>query len=159
MHEGKKVLCLYAIAFREFVLIKVDSYTCWIKRNIMMMYSRCIIYNGWPGRATIPEVMCLLIHYIRQISGSVWRLFASEFRNAFSRCYVRVIFQLLRVFGSGWLTDIHVEQKLLLIYGFVYYAAVEWGGLALHFLNGAFPNSTFVEFLCCSLWTKCLQNL
>lgn len=71
----KKLLCLYAIAFREFVLIKVDSYTCWIKRNIMMMYSRCIIYNGWPGRATIPEVMCLLIHYIRQISGSVWRLF------------------------------------------------------------------------------------
>lgn len=92
MHKHKKRLCLYTIAFSAFLLIKVDSYTCWIKRNIMMMYFCCIIYHCWPGRATVPEVIRLLIHYIRQISGSLWRVFASEFYNAFICCYVTFMF-------------------------------------------------------------------
>lgn len=79
---------MYTIAFSAFLLIKVDSYTCWIKGNIMMMYFCCIIYDGWPGRAMVPEVICLLIHYIRQIAGSLWRVFASEFYNSFLSCYV-----------------------------------------------------------------------
>lgn len=90
-HKHKKD-CLYTVAFHTFLFIKGDSYTCWIKRNIMMMYFCCIIYDGWPGRATVPEVMRLLIHYIRQIAGSLWRVFASEFYNSFlSHC---VLFML-----------------------------------------------------------------
>lgn len=69
-----KLLCLYTIAFSALLLIKVDSYTCWIKRNITMMYFSCIIYDGWPARAMVPEVICLPIHYSRQIAGSLCRV-------------------------------------------------------------------------------------
>lgn len=69
-----KPLCLYTIAFSVLLLIKVDSYTCWIKRNITMMYFSCIIYDGCPARAMVPEVICLPIHYSRQIAGSLCRV-------------------------------------------------------------------------------------
>lgn len=49
-----------------------------------MMYFCCIIYDGWPGGAMVPEVIRLPLHYIRQIAASLRRVSASEFYNSSS---------------------------------------------------------------------------
>lgn len=47
-----------------------------------MMYFCCIIYDGWPGGAMVPEVIRLPLHYIRQIAASLRRVLASELYNS-----------------------------------------------------------------------------
>lgn len=47
-----------------------------------MMYFCCIIYDGWPGGAMVPEAIRLPLHYIRQIAASLRGVLASEFYNS-----------------------------------------------------------------------------
>lgn len=93
----KRPMYIYIIIFSEFLLIKVDRYTCWIKRNIMKMYFCCIIYLDWPGRVTLPwgntspDTLC---------QTNLWltgEFFALEFYKAFICCYITLMFQ---VWGS-----------------------------------------------------------
>lgn len=91
---------LCSAGFSAVVLIKCDSYTCWIKGkhqdDVFLLH---YLSRLAPARTAVPEVRRLLIHYyIRQISASLSAhgfFSLSQFYDAFAGRRVNFVFETL----------------------------------------------------------------